>query len=99
MACDHKAIQLVKNNLPGHSRAIERVFAENESFRSVCEDFHVCREALSHWGNLTSDEAAHRREEYSELLGELKREILSWLEALENLPEPWEDTGPDTDRE
>ena len=99
MVCDNKAIQSIKTNLPGYSRAIERALAENESFRSVCEDFHACAEALSHWNRMTSDEAAHRREEYSGLLGELKREILCWLEVLENLPEPGEGRGPDTDRE
>lgn len=98
MVPENKAIQSVKSSFPDYSRAIQRAFAATGSFRSVCEDYHACSEALRHWENVASDEGAVRREEYSELIEELKREILCWLEALESLSERREGKVSDTDR-
>lgn len=78
-----KALQSVIPSLPGCSAAIESAFGESEYFRSICSDFLLCSEALTHWDEMDSDEARARRDEYADLLRELRKEIKSWLERKE----------------
>ena len=72
----------VIRRFPDLKKAAKRLFMESEPFRTMCEDFQRCSEALRHWEQSTSEEAPVRRKEYSLLLRDLEREI------LENLPNP-----------
>ncbi len=83
-----KAIQSLIERLPGHSEAIERAYAESEYFRSICGDFLVCSRALTYWNAADSRHALVHREEYRQLLEELKQEILVWLKTTEGCPDP-----------
>ncbi|TVL99764.1 MAG: hypothetical protein CV087_16635 [Candidatus Brocadia sp. WS118] len=62
-----------------HSEKIQCLFNENDSFRSLCEDYQVCAKALKYWSHSRSSKAPTRREEYSVLLQELEEEVLIYL--------------------
>jgi len=59
---------------------IEQSFQESDDFRSLCEDYAVCARALENWQASNAATATERRKEYTELLAELGKEILDWLE-------------------
>jgi len=59
---------------------IEQSFRESDDFRSLCKDYAVCERALENWQASNEAVAAQRRQEYTELLAELGKEILDWLE-------------------
>ena len=59
---------------------IEQSFQESDDFRSLCKDYAVCERALENWQASNEAVAAQRRQEYTELLAELRQEILDWLE-------------------
>jgi len=69
----------VMKRFPDHKDAVKKLFAESESFQTVCEDYRRCAEALRHWNRSTSEEAPARREEYEALLRGLEEEILQSL--------------------
>ncbi len=66
---------IVMKQFPDNKVAIKRLFAESENFRSVCEDYQICSEALRHWNQSVSEEATARREEYAAILRDLEGEI------------------------
>jgi hypothetical protein len=59
---------------------IEQSFQESDDFRSLCKDYAVCERALENWQASNEAVAAQRQQEYTELLAELRQEILDWLE-------------------
>ena len=59
---------------------IEKSFQESDDFRSLCEDYAVCARALENWQASNAATATERQKEYAELLAELGKEILDWLE-------------------
>lgn len=83
-----KVVQSLVKSFPGRSAAIERAYEDSGYFRSICTDFHECTQALIYWNTIESDEASANVEEYRELLGEIEREILDWLDVWEDLLEP-----------
>lgn len=73
----------ISKRFPEHSEKIQNLFKENDSFRSLCEDYRVCAKALKYWSDSTSEKAPARREEYSALLQELEEEVLIYLGGVE----------------
>ena len=73
-------LEFVVDRVPGRAREIQRECGRSESFRTLCEDFYTCAEALARWE--TSDEplASERAVEYQQSLGELEQEIEEWLQ-------------------
>ena len=59
---------------------IEQSFRESDDFRSLCKDYAVCARALENWQASNAAAATERQQEYTELLAELGKEILDWLE-------------------
>lgn len=59
---------------------IEQSFQESAEFRSLCEDYTVCANALEDWQTSKAATAAQRQQEYTDLLAELGEEIQDWLE-------------------
>jgi hypothetical protein len=55
------------------------LYQRNASFQSLCEDYQVCVEALTHWNNMDYDESVARRKEYGELIQSLESEIMGCL--------------------
>jgi len=60
---------------PQNKAAVRRLFKEDESFQTLCEDYWKCAEALRHWNQSAAEEAVVRREEYAALLWDLEAEI------------------------
>jgi hypothetical protein len=72
----------VIRRFPDLKKAAKRLFMKSGPFRTMCEDFQRCSEALRHWEQSTSEEAPVRKKEYTLLLRDLE------LEILENFPNP-----------
>jgi hypothetical protein len=73
----------ILKRFPEHNEKIQCLFEENDSFRSLCEDYRVCAKALKYWNDSTSEKAPARCEEYNALLQELEEEVLLYLEGTE----------------
>lgn len=76
------ALSLINRCFAGSEMLIARAFRENAVFRSLCEDYRECAEALERWKNSESENAAERQKEYAEMLVELEHDIKDWLEAM-----------------
>lgn len=87
MGSERQALAWVVDLFPERREIIEEAFASNISFRSLCNDYRDCAEALS---RLRRTLATTRscEEEYSILLNELVEEIREWLDRLEVEPRP-----------
>lgn len=58
---------------------IEKFYKDDETFRSIYEDYQTYLDALQFWEQSSSDEAAARRSEYTQLVGELEEEVMQAL--------------------
>jgi hypothetical protein len=88
LAARDKALQTLKDRLPGQAAAIERAYQESPFFRSVCRDFHECTKALTYWHSTASSDASGHVEEYRELRRELEQEILCLLKEMDDVLDP-----------
>jgi hypothetical protein len=61
---------------PERIKEIKTFFKNNESFKTLCEDYCRCAEALQHWSQSLDKNAPDRLQEYEALLRELEEEIL-----------------------
>ena len=73
------------SSFPDHQDKIKSLFREDETFRSLCEDYRKCFQALKHWNQSASEEALVRREEYGNLLQDLSEEILQSLKEANRI--------------
>ena len=73
------AVFYVLKRFPEHKDDAKRLFRENESFQTMCEDYLKCVKALDHWNRSETDIAPLRRTEYTTLMQELEEEILQEL--------------------
>jgi hypothetical protein len=69
----------ITERFPKHKKTIRTLFRDSERFKSACDDYRRCAEALQHWRQSDSAEAPARREEYAALLQDLEVEILQSL--------------------
>jgi len=74
------SIARVIKHFEGWECYIECACQESGEFRSMCEDYAVCARSLENWQASDVVVADQRRKEYTELLAELKQEILGWLD-------------------
>ena len=79
MSVIQTSVFTVVKQFPDRGDTVKRLFKESETFQNVCEDYRRCAEALQHWRQSTSEEAPARREEYAQLLRDLKAEIIQNL--------------------
>ncbi len=70
----------VLKRFPGERAALQRLFQENSSFQSLCDDYRECLAALQLWKQSTSVDAPELSKGYAELLGELDQEVRQFLE-------------------
>jgi hypothetical protein len=82
MALIQTAPYYITKRFPDHNATIVRLFKNNESFRTLCEDYYKCIKALRHWRRSDRDTASERREEYEALLIDLEEEILHHLDKF-----------------
>jgi hypothetical protein len=60
---------------------IKKLYREDDTFKSIFEDYLKCIEAQEYWSQSDSDDAATRQIEYLDLVGELETE---WKEIINN---------------
>jgi hypothetical protein len=58
---------------------IEKLYKGDDTFRSVYKDYQTYLNALQFWEQSSSDDAAARRSEYTQLVGELEEELMQAL--------------------
>jgi len=58
---------------------IEKLYKGDDTFRSVYKDYQTYLDALQFWEQSSSDDAAARRGEYTQLVGELEEELMQAL--------------------
>ena len=76
-------LSLIRDSFPGRHQLIDRAYRGNRPFRELCDDFLKCARALERWRQLEANGTGPRRQEYTELLAELRGEIQTWLEAMD----------------
>ena len=54
------------------------------TFRSIYKDYKTYLDALQFWKQSSSDDAAARRSEYTQLVGELEEELMQILNKNES---------------
>ena len=69
----------VLKRFPAFEANIRKLYREDDTFRTICEDYAECSDALQRWSRLQSGEAAVRKREYADLLQDLEAEILQYL--------------------
>ncbi len=72
----YTSLPIVLSEFPDHNQTIKRLFRENETFQTLCEDYRKCSQALKYWNQSASEKAPDRRKEYRMLLQDLAQEIL-----------------------
>ena len=63
---------------------IEKIYLDNDTFRSIYKDYQTYLDALQFWEQSSSDDAAARRSEYTQLVGELEEELMQILNKSES---------------
>jgi hypothetical protein len=58
---------------------IEKFSKDDDTFRSIYKDYQTYLDALQFWEQSSSDDAAARRSEYTQLVGELEEELMQAL--------------------
>ena len=62
---------------------IEKRYKGDDTFRSIYKDYQTYLDALQFWEQSCSDDAAARRSEYTQLVGELEEELMQALNKSE----------------
>ena len=76
MTVIHFSLFNILERFPERMEEIKALFKNNESFKTLCEDYRQCAEALQHWNQSLDKDAPARVREYEALLCELEEEIL-----------------------
>ena len=63
---------------------IEKLYKGDDTFRSIYKDYQTYLDALQFWEQSSSDDAAARRGEYTQLVGELEEELMQILNKSES---------------
>ena len=62
---------------------VEAEFRRSDEFRSLCEDYLLCANAMDKWRVSNASIAAQREREYAQWLAELEMEVREWLERAQ----------------
>jgi hypothetical protein len=65
----------IPDKLAKDEHIIEKFYRDDDAFRSTYKDYLMCIEVQEYWRQSDSDDAATRRIEYSNLVGELETEL------------------------
>ena len=64
---------------------IRLLMSNDPDFRTMCEDYGDCINALQYWRRSESPKAQDRVQEYQSLVDELEKEIAEVLAAADNI--------------
>ncbi|MEJ2589232.1 MAG: hypothetical protein P8165_16980 [Deltaproteobacteria bacterium] len=70
----------VVRRFPRREQAIKGLFRTSDSFRTLCEDYHLCTQALERWNAADTEVSQARVAEYSALMEELEAELIEALD-------------------
>ena len=71
---------LVMQRFPDRRDVLRHRFLNSESFKSICQDYQICSEALAYWAKSEHEKASDRYREYSMLLNEMESDIIQGLD-------------------
>ena len=63
---------------------IEKFYKGDDTFRSIYKDYQTYLDALQFWEQSSLNDAAARRSEYTQLVGELEEELMQALNKSES---------------
>ena len=63
---------------------IEKLYKGDDTFRSIYKDYQTYLDALQFWEQSSLNDAAARRSEYTQLVGELEEELMQALNKSES---------------
>ena len=78
MSVIHPGLFLAIERFPDLRKELRHLFASDEAFQTLCENYQQCSQALNYWTDAKHPLAAERHREYGELLSELEREIMQF---------------------
>jgi len=85
MSVIQQSLLIICDRFPDHVEKIKARFDNQDSFKTLCEDYRICTEALQHWTQSLDENASMRVAEYGALLRELEEEILQILDESMNM--------------
>ena len=78
-------LQKILRRFPNKCEIIRRLIAKNPDFRTICEDYGDCINALQYWRQSSASQAEDRVNEYQTLVDELEKEIVEALVAADKM--------------
>ncbi len=84
----------ILKRFPENALKLRYLILKNANFRSICEDYGICSEAIKYWDQSKKPSAKAKVEEYRYLCRELEKEV---LQALRHSQESYEKTKQPTD--
>lgn len=85
MSVIQQSLLTICDRFPDRVEKIKALFNNDESFKTLCEDYRRCAEALQHWNQSLDENASMRVGEYEALLRELEEEILQTVNESMNM--------------
>jgi hypothetical protein len=76
MTVIQQSLFILFDRFPERKETIKALLKNNESFRTLCEDYRRCTDTLQYWNESLDEDAPARMREYEALLRELEEEIL-----------------------
>ena len=83
MAVVRSGLFLILRRFPDCQEVIKRIYLNSDAFKSICDNYQKCSEAIVYWAESDLNEAIRRYQEYAALLEELEWEIIQILEEHE----------------
>ena len=74
-----RKIAALVERIPARELEVRRLYARDEEFRGICDDYLDAQEALRHWQVVERNET--RADEYRRLAAEFEAEIVAFLDA------------------
>jgi hypothetical protein len=72
----------IRKRFPDENDAIDLLMAHDPEFRTICEDYDACVNALRYWIESKEPEAELRIKEYRSLIEELEEEVAQAFSPL-----------------
>ena len=83
MAVVRSGFFLILRRFPDCQEVLKRIYLNSDTFKSICDNYQKCSEAIDYWAESDRNEANRRYQEYATLLEELEGEIVQIMEEHE----------------
>jgi hypothetical protein len=75
----HPGLFLILRRFLDRKDDLRQMYRASKSFRSICQNYQKCSEALRYWAEAEHEQALDRQREYSALLHDLELEVIQSL--------------------